>query len=477
MRTGLECGHWKTLPLLELGRSQTDPSTHTFATPTKRINSHDDLNTFLSSAAHTTLTSFLNLLNASVTPISTDPPTDYRKLFTNSPSITVSPAVQSIISLVSDLTALVDTVPPEEGPRRFGNKAFRTWTALVAERINAEDGLLEKYLPSSLLSLPGAKDELKSYLLNAFGSGQRLDYGTGHELSFLAFICALYLLGFFTPSSDEPALATKALKTYLILIRKLVKTYNLEPAGSHGVWGLDDHSFLPYIFGSAQLTTCPVNGKPERGVPKQGDVVKKETVDDWRERNLYFDAIGFINDVKTGPFWEHSPILYDVSGVQGGWAKINQGMIKMYHAEVLGKFPVVQHFHFGSIFPFPELSSEPHAQPKGPVHSGSSYTPAPIPASQPPTRAPWATPSAARPSGAALPGTPRQPPMEGTRAPWAAAGASMPPPPGPEGTRAPWAAGGPPLGPEGTKAPWATGGPGKMPPPPGPEGTKAPWAK
>jgi serine/threonine-protein phosphatase 2A activator len=91
-----------------------------------------------------------------------------------------------------------------------------------------------------------------------------------------------------------------------------------------------------------------------RGAPKPSDVTKSEAVERLREVNMYFSAIGFISDVKKGPFWEHSPMLYDISGIKDGWGKINKGMVKMFNAEVLGKFPVVQHFPFGSLFSWGE---------------------------------------------------------------------------------------------------------------------------
>lgn len=117
---------------------------------------------------------------------------------------------------------------------------------------------------------------------------------------------------------------------YLELVRTIIKRYTLEPAGSHGVWGLDDHSFIPYIFGSAQLgpAISETDKTPEEGslpdAPAPNSVTKATVVERERRSNIYFSAIGFIYDVKKGPFWEHSPMLYDISGVPAGWGKINK---------------------------------------------------------------------------------------------------------------------------------------------------------
>jgi serine/threonine-protein phosphatase 2A activator len=120
------------------------------------------------------------------------------------PDVPNPEVVQNVANLLASLNAIIDEVPPDPGPRRFGNLSFRKWYEIVHERVS---GLLDRHLPSGISELGSgaevpAKAELEAYLIGSFGSAQRLDYGTGHELSFLAFLGCLWKLGAFPETED-----------------------------------------------------------------------------------------------------------------------------------------------------------------------------------------------------------------------------------------------------------------------------------
>ncbi len=107
-----------------------------------------------------------------------------------------SPQIERLLSLLDALSALLEEHPPIEQPQRFGNKAFRAYHAALCEKAPA--------LVASMLGpeTEAAAMELAPYLMMSFGNPTRLDYGTGHETSFVIMLTCMNQLKLLSSPGD-----------------------------------------------------------------------------------------------------------------------------------------------------------------------------------------------------------------------------------------------------------------------------------
>ena len=245
------------------------------------------------------------------------------------PQTSLSPSLTSIVSLVEQIEVLINSIEPIHQPMRFGNKAYRTFHEQLTE--TAATLMVESGIPEESI------EELIPYLLDSFGNPVRIDYGTGHELAFLGFIIILAETKF-VEVCDELVLIV--FRKYFSLVRLVTSKYCMEPAGSHGVWGLDDYHHLPFLLGAAQLIGHEADVCQPRGI-----LGKTE------EGGLFGDGVGYVKSTKCkfAPFHEVAPMLYDLTSRMDNWSLVCYGLMQMYKSEVLGKRPIMQHFFFGNV--------------------------------------------------------------------------------------------------------------------------------
>ena len=293
-----------------------------FSVPVKCVIAASDIDKWKASTAFQDLITFIQHTGKAV---------ENKKI---SSECTESPGVKGVLVIIDRLQGWVSEIPPEVQPQRFGNKAFRVWHARLKD---AAPDLIRSLLPDSVRP---ALVELEPYLLDSFGNSTRIDYGTGHEASFAIFLLCLMKLGVLL-LSDSQAIVTRLFHRYLQLLRLLQSTYRMEPAGSQGVWGLDDFQFLSFIWGAWQLV-----GQSEV-IPES--FLNPGVCTELANEYIFYDCIDSIHKAKTGLFYEHSSTLWGISAVSE-WKKISSGLLKMYREDVLSKFPVIQHIPFGTLF-------------------------------------------------------------------------------------------------------------------------------
>lgn len=256
------------------------------------------------------------------------------------PSVVRHPEFKVYDDYLVEIGRVLEVTPPTIGKNRFGNLAFRDFY----DRIQSVNETFVNRLLTQLMAPLDLAPQLKVYLDESYGDKMRVDYGTGHELNFMIFLFCVNKVSPFAVEQHQ-AVVQEIFYDYIFVMRKIQLQYNLEPAGSHGVWGLDDYHFLPFIFGGAEL----INHESIKSPKAIRDPV---IVEQYKDEFMYMNCIAFIRQVKKGVgFAETSPILNDIAEA-ANWEKVAGGMVKMYMVEVFGKFPVVQHIKFGKLFEF-----------------------------------------------------------------------------------------------------------------------------
>ena len=177
-----------------------------FHAATKFITTERELKEFLKSETTADFLSFILFLNQSVQGTAVSD--------ISSPS----PRVSQLLDVLDTLSRWVDEIPPLKQSLRYGNPAYRIWTARLTSDAEA---LIKALLPEGLQA---ALVEVLPYFLDSWGNPTRIDYGTGHETTFCAFLYCLCRLGVFD-AKDAPALVARVFNSYLRLMRKLQTTY------------------------------------------------------------------------------------------------------------------------------------------------------------------------------------------------------------------------------------------------------------
>lgn len=231
------------------------------------------------------------------------------------------PRNEEMLAIIDTVRNKIENTELEKGPHRFANSA----ALRIHKFVQCLD--LNQFFKNKLNDTD--IDALSLYFKNSFGNEIRLDYGTGHEINFLAFLYTANTVKLVSVHETHILF-----QEYFELIRLFIFKFNIEPAGSNGMFAIDDYNFLPFLFGSAELIST--------------NLYFSDLFEKTNKNLMYAQAINFCQKhkcklIKT-PFEKHSKVLYDMREMN--WTQINEIVMRMIREKVFNRNVVMQHFIF-----------------------------------------------------------------------------------------------------------------------------------
>ncbi|XP_052834795.1 serine/threonine-protein phosphatase 2A activator [Drosophila gunungcola] len=309
--------------------------------PVCRIQSTADIDSWQISKAYFTLITYLNDVSTEIQGIR------------NTDSFPVSENIRRLTAIFDSLDAMILSNPPApvvQGSNASasldpGNKSYRRWANSMLRDIFQ---MVEKAVPVRKCR---HVNELGVYLSGAFGSSTKIEYGTGHELSFMFFLCALFKAEILSREEDLAASALVLFERYLKFVRRLQVTYSVISSNWHGGYSLDKFQFVPFIWGFAQLCyEAPFS--PQK-------MLDADTIEQYKREYMLIDCVGHMANTYIGTFARHSSQLWSLAALSS-WTKIHRGLMFMYMEEILLDFDNLNGLRFGELMPFEEDKSGRH---------------------------------------------------------------------------------------------------------------------
>ncbi|XP_043656918.1 serine/threonine-protein phosphatase 2A activator isoform X2 [Drosophila teissieri] len=265
--------------------------------PVCRVQSTSDIEAWLASRAYFTLITYLNNVSTEIQGIR------------NTDWFPISQNIRRLTAIFDKLDSMIVANPPAPvvlgATLDPGNKGYRRWAHSMLRDIYQ---LVEKAVPCSKCR---HVNELGVYLSGSFGSSTKIEYGTGHELSFLFFMCALFKAEILNQEEDLAASALVLFDRYMQFVRRLQKMLN------------------------------------------------EDTIAQYRKAYMLINCVGHMAATNIGTFARHSSQLWSLAALSS-WSKIHRSLMFMYMEEILLDVDNLNALRFGEMMSFEKDKSGLH---------------------------------------------------------------------------------------------------------------------